>query len=341
MKLKFWIGIVISVICLYLVFKGIEVHKLLEVLKSANYVYLALATLINFSSFWMRAERWKYLLEPIKKIRSARLFPVTVIGFMATNILPARAGEFVKAYMVGKKENISATASFATIVLERVLDSLIILSLFVVVLFWIDFHDKSPGTSDPSINTSGISPAVLKTTGILFALGLAAVFIFLLLLKMYPTPAITLTGKILFPLPKRIREQIAEILESFSSGLKVLGKGSSLLPLLLWSLCVWITCAGSIWVTLLAFDLYLPFFASAFILVLIAFAVALPSSPGFIGPFHAATSAGLMFFSIDKSTATGISLILHLIMVGPVTLAGLFYLWVENLSFSEIKQTNP
>jgi hypothetical protein len=340
MKLKFWIGIAISVICLYLVFKGIEGRKLWEVLKSANYAYLALATLINFSSFWMRAERWKYLLEPIKKISSMRLFPVTVIGFMATNILPARAGEFVKAYLVGKKENISATASFATIVLERVLDSLIILALFVLVLFQIDFKDQPHGMPHTSINLSGISPAVLKTTGTLFALGLGAVFIFLLLLKMYPTTAIAITNKILFPLPKRIREQAAEMLESFSSGLKVLGKGSSLLPLLFWSLCVWVTSAGSIWVTLLAFDLHLPFFASAFILVLIAFAVALPSSPGFIGPFHAATSAGLIFFSIDKSTATGISLILHLILIGPVTLAGLFYLWIENLSFSEIKPTS-
>jgi hypothetical protein len=338
MKLKFWIGIVVSVVCLYIVFRGIDSHKVLEALKSVNYFYLTVAALINLSSFLARAERWKYLLEPIKKIRTANLFPIIMIGFMATNVLPARAGEFVRAYGVGKKEAISKSASFATIVLERIFDSIVILVLLVSVFFFIDFKDTVNSLEYTSGTISGISPMVLKTTGFVFMGGLVALLVFLFLLSAYPTVAIILINKVLFPLPERIKKQIGKILESFSSGLQVLKKGSHLIPLLFWSFVVWGISIIYMWLTFRAFGLNLPFYAATFILVLTAFAVALPSSPGFIGPFHAASSAGLIFFSVDKSMATGVSLILHLVTVVPVIVLGIFYLWMENLSFSEIKR---
>jgi len=331
-------GIVISAACLYLVFKGIEGRKLVDALKSANYVYLPLAALVNLSTFWLRAERWKYLLEPVKRTTTARLFPITTIGFMATNLLPARAGEFVRAYAVARKEGISPSASFATIVLERVLDSIVIITFFVIILFLIDFNDTSGGAMSPGIAPSNISPGMLKTTGMVFSSILIVTFVLLLLLKLYPITVIGVINKVLFPLPEQIKKRIAQILESFSSGLQVLKKGNHILPLLFWSVGVWGVSALSIWFTLMAFNLHLPFHAAGFILVLVAFAVALPSSPGFIGPFHAATSAGLIFFSVDKSIATGVSLIVHAISVVPVTLLGLFYLWMENISFSEIKR---
>lgn len=338
MKLKFWIGILVSVLCLYLVFKGIDSRKVVEALKSTNYPYLVLAALVNLSAFWPRAKRWKYLLEPIKKIDTTRLFPVIVIGFMATNLLPARAGELIRAYVVGKKEEISKSASFATIVLERVLDSIIIIGLLVMVFFVIDFENSAGSEHVPTATTS-ISLTLLKTTGIVFTLILLLTLIVLVLLKLYPTAFIAIVNRILFPVPLRIKEQITQILSSFSSGLQVLQKGAHFIPLLFWSIVVWMMHILAIWITLIAFGLHLPFYASTFILVLTAFAVAVPSSPGFIGPFHAAVSAGLIFFAIDRNIATSFSLILHIVTVGPVTLIGLFYLWLENLSFYEIKQT--
>jgi uncharacterized membrane protein YbhN (UPF0104 family) len=102
---------------------------------------------------------------------------------------------------------------------------------------------------------------------------------------------------------------------------------------------VWLVISLSAWFMFRAFDLQLPLMAGFFVTVLIAFSVALPSSPGYIGPFHAAVFAGVLFFlpDFDDSTAAGIAIVFHLAMIIPIILMGMFYLWKENLSFAELK----
>jgi hypothetical protein len=82
--------------------------------------------------------------------------------------------------------------------------------------------------------------------------------------------------------------------------------------------------------------------AAMFIVVLIAFAVALPSSPGYVGPFHAAVLAGVLLFqpALDKDTVAGISIVFHLMAIVPITLGGVFYLWKEQISFADIRHMN-
>ncbi|MCP4401395.1 MAG: flippase-like domain-containing protein, partial [bacterium] len=173
MKLKFWLGILISIVCLYFVFRNIEVDKVLETMRSVNYFYLVLAAVLQVSTIVLRAERWKYLLAPIKKLTFKHLLPATMIGFMANNVLPARAGEFIRAYVIGKKENISKTTSFATIIIERVFDMITMLGFLVIILLFVKFPQQTGSGTGSSL----ISFERLQIVG-----SLAAVFIFALLL---------------------------------------------------------------------------------------------------------------------------------------------------------------
>ena len=184
MKLKFWFGLGISLICLYLVFRNIEVDKVFETMRSVNYLYLGeLAIILQLSTIWLRAERWKYLLAlPIKKLTFKHLLPATMIGFMANNILPARAGEFVRAYVIGKKERISSTASFATIIIERVCDMITMLSFLFLLIFVVKF----PVQTTLETQNSLISLERLQFVGVLSAAFIFCLLVFLILLKEFP-----------------------------------------------------------------------------------------------------------------------------------------------------------
>ena len=335
MKLKFWIGMLISVCCLYFVFRNIDIVKLLHTLRSVNYLYLLIAMLLQLSTIWLRAERWKYLLAPMKQLTFRHLVPATMIGFMANNVLPARAGEFIRAYVIGKKEDISKTSSFATIILERICDMITMLTFLLFLLFLMPF----PQSSDLTASTTFISPGILTKAGILSALFVLALLIFLVLLKEFPQKTTSLVRRLLQPLPTAIAHKAIKILESFRMGLQVLKTGRHLLFLTFWSLSVWLVSVISAWMILKSFALDLPFLAAMFITVVTAFSAAIPSSPGYIGPFHVAISASVRFFlpNMDKSSVAGIAIVFHLVCIVPITLAGLYYLWKENMSFAEIQ----
>lgn len=327
-----------SVVCLFFVFRGIEWPKVLEALKSANVLYLALTALVHLSTIWLRAERWKYLLAPVKKLPFRRLVPPTMIGFMANNILPARAGEFVRAYLIGKKEQISKTTSFATIIIERVFDMTTILVFLVIVLLFVELPQATDST-DAETLTSFFSPGRMRQAGLLSAVFVGGLLAFLVLLKEFPQHTTMIVEKLLTPLPASLTQKMIHLLDAFREGLQVLTTGKHLLYLIFWSIAVWLASVLGGWLILFSFGLKLPFMSAMFIFILIAFAVALPSSPGYVGLFHAAVLAGVMLFEpgLDKSTVAGIAIVYHLMAVMPVTLVGLYYLWKEHLSLSDIQ----
>ncbi|MCP4403005.1 MAG: flippase-like domain-containing protein, partial [bacterium] len=283
----------------------------------------------------LRAERWKYLLAPIKKLTFKHLLPATMIGFMANNVLPARAGEFIRAYVIGKKENISKTTSFATIIIERVFDMITMLGFLVIILLFVKFPQQTGSGTGFSL----ISFERLQIVGSLAAVFIFALLLFLVLLKEFPQQTTTFMKLLLSPLPKSLGHKILDIVESFRMGLQVLQTGSHLFFLMFWSLSVWLTAAFAAWIILWTFGLDLPFMAGVFMTVITAFSAAIPSSPGYVGPFHAAVSASVLFFlpGLDKSTAAGIAIIFHLVCILPTTFIGMYYLWKENMSFSEIQ----
>ena len=89
-------------------------------------------------TFVVRAERWQYLLGPLGPTRFGMVFRTTVIGFAASAVLPARAGEVIRPYLLARREGLSATAAFATIVVERILDLVAVLLLLAAFLIWFD-----------------------------------------------------------------------------------------------------------------------------------------------------------------------------------------------------------
>ena len=115
----------ISGLFLLAIFWQVNIQEIKEALKTADYVYVPLAVLLNLLTNILRSYRWKYLLNPIRPIGIVNVFSVLAIGYMANNVLPARLGELVRSYFLGQKERLSKSSTLATIVVEVCLTALL------------------------------------------------------------------------------------------------------------------------------------------------------------------------------------------------------------------------
>jgi uncharacterized protein (TIRG00374 family) len=325
MKRNVWIGIIVSVILVGAIAWSVDLRESFRAMAAADFRWVISALVVLGVSMGLRAWRWRFIMEPVKLISTLRLFSAMMIGFMGNMLLPARIGEFIRAYVVGRSQRVSTSASLATIVVERMLDGFTLLAFLVFTIILITFPAESESLTR-HIRTAGWLAFCLYTV----------VLVFCIFLRIYGEPTRRLLLKVLFFLPERWREGLGRLLDAFVHGLEVVKGGWHLVPIMGLSLAAWSLQSVSNWMILMAFHLDLTLGAAFFLVAIQAFGVMIPSSPGFIGTYHAATILGLAAFGISREVALSVSIVMHLLFFIPVSLAGFACLWVENLSFSEI-----
>ncbi|MDL1897827.1 flippase-like domain-containing protein, partial [Anaerolineae bacterium CFX7] len=131
-KVRLSIGLVISLALLYFTFRNLNWAEVGQALRSANYIYVALAALVILATFAVRAMRWSWLLRPVRVLAWRGLFSVVLIGFFGNYVLPAKTGELVRAYVLGKRESISKSAILGSIAVEKTMDTLILFIIFLI-----------------------------------------------------------------------------------------------------------------------------------------------------------------------------------------------------------------
>jgi len=324
--LKLWLGVGVSLFFMALLFRKIDFNQLWAALVAVDYRYILLAVVCTFVSYFLRAVRWHYLLIPEKRIPLSSLYPATIIGYMANNVLPARLGEFVRAYVLAQREGLQTPAVFASLVIDRLFDGFTVMLILLFTLFTLRLPQ-------------GLSEAetVLKTGGVVTFVLYAGVVAFLFLLKRQTMRTLAWTGVLLKPFPKRLTERIIPLLGSFIGGIRMSSKGGHIAAVLVSSLAVWLFCIIPVDLVLQGFGINLPITASMFILVLLVFAVMVPASPGFIGTYHYACFKGLSAFGIAESTAVSIALVLHGTAFFPVIVAGFYHLWRSKLHLGNLR----
>jgi hypothetical protein len=324
---KTWVGLAISAVIVYLAFRKIDLRLLLENLQKADYLYLIPIVIVIFISVALRAVRWDYLLRPIKRIGFQSLFEGIVISFMANNVLPVRMGEFVRAYIIGRSECISASASFATIVVERLFDGLIVLGLLVLILV---FFQLPPGNIP-------FKKGLLMGGYITMAIcGFS--FVILLIIKnktgWFFRTALFLTR----PFSAKLANRGLSSVQSFKQGLLSLESAQIMAIAFLYSVVTWAVFSYSIYLMGLAFGLKLSLAATITILVAVCLALMIPSTPGYIGPYHAAVAYSLVLYNIPLEKALSLSIVFHAVNYIPITLVGFFYLGKHHLSLKKIRE---
>jgi glycosyltransferase 2 family protein len=324
-KWQFWLGVLVSILFIWLALRGMRLDLFWSVIKKADYVWLIPGIVVYFIGVWVRAWRWHYLLLPIKKIPTKTVFPITVIGYMGNNIYPARAGEVLRAVLLKRKEGVAISASFATIIVERLFDGVVMLSFIFVNLSELA---KLTGASG---FVGNIQQVALIGTGIF--LGALGVF---LVAAMFPNITTKVGTRVIELItPKSMHEKIIGVMNKFLEGLASLRSPFNVLMVFFTSVLIWLLETGKYWFVMHAFDFSVSFFALMLMNGIVNLATTIPSAPGYIGTFDAPGIAVLAAYGVDQATAAGYTLILHVALWLPITLLGVYYLTREGVQWSE------
>ena len=285
------------------------------------------ALVVTGLTYVLRALRWQYLLVPIGRVRLSAALRATVIGFAATALLPARAGELLRPYLLARKEGLSATATFATVIVERLLDTITVVLLFTSYLL---VFDTGVGSADAT--TFG----QVKLGGAAAAVVCLVALVLLFFLAGHPGTLDRLTRGLARMLPTRFAERAGRLVHTFAEGLTIVRQPGRLLTAIGLSLPLWLSIALGIWLVTRAFHIEMPFTGSFLIVALLVVGVAVPT-PGAVGGFHYFYRLGATaFFAASNDRAVGAALVLHAVSFVPVAIAGLILLAQEGVSLSRL-----
>jgi uncharacterized protein (TIRG00374 family) len=321
-------GILISTFFLYLAFRRFDIEEGKRALKMANYIWLFPAVISYMIAFLMRGIRWRYLLLPIKKCKVIDLVSTLSIGFMANNLLPLRVGELIRAYVNGKKENISKSSSLATIVIERVFDGLTLVVLLLAAFLFLG------SASYPQHTFPGW---LKKMTYLAWVIFLGTLILLYIMMR-----AKELTGKVIKKvfgfLKEPVLKKILDLTSSFIEGLNILRQRRKILTVSSFSILVWTFEGTTFYLGAKALNLSITYPQAYLTMVVIALGVMIPSSPAFVGVYEYFCITALALFAIDKSLALSYAVLLHFLQFSLIIGFGLFFLWKENLSLWKLKE---
>jgi len=318
----------LSLVFLDLVFYKLDLNTMLMALKQANYYMFVPSLAILAISLVIRTWRWHWLLSQAKTARFSSLFSSLMIGTAANMVLPARAGEFIRAYFLGRREEISKTTAFATIVVERVFDGLTILLFLLLVVIL-------TGARNDEIKYIGY-------LGAAFYLGVVAGLVILYFRRDF------LVRLLEALLPRSLAARIAGLLDAFLEGMQIMRNSRQLLMVVLLSLATWVGFALSFWPIMLAFDFGapIPYYAPFLVIAFDALGLTIPGAPAGIGIFQYVTVVALRIaFTLSGAelaanfgeVAASFSLVLHFSQVAPEVLIGLYCFLRENVSLRDVE----
>lgn len=318
---------------LYLAFRNVNLPELLTILKTTNYLYVFIGGLIGVvGGSLVRSYRWKFLLVPIKEnVKFRNLFATTIVGYMVNNLIP-RSGEVVRPVLFGKSEGVSRASAFGTIIVERIIDTVMFLLMFGVCLIF--FQNRISGAF-PEMNT-----AVIILTALIFLL---TIWVFFTMFK----TGLSLRILKFFTriLPHHYQEKIDRIFVSLVNGFEFIKKPDLMLKIVFYSIILWICYLVSTFIPFYSFGILIngshglweTIWDGNLLLVLISVSMFVPS-PAATGPYHYIVKVTLtVIFSIDNAKALGYATSTHAMGFILYLILGLYYFITSNYKLSELK----
>lgn len=312
------IGLAISLGLLWVALGDLPMAQVWAAIKQANYLWLIPGVGIYFLSVWFRAWRWGFLLRNIRPLSATHLFPVVVIGYMGNNILPFRLGEVLRAYVLWRKEGINVGTTLTTALVERLFDGL---TMVLLVLFGLLF-----------IPMSAFLSRLITVASVVF-FGALAVFLFL---AARPNLLRRLARIFIDHLvPSRFRPGLWGFAEGVIVGLERLQSARDVLTVFGVTVWLWVLEMFKYWLVSFAFDLRVPYVGIVLMGGAVNLLTALPSLPGYIGTFELGIKV-LEGIGAPSALAASYVLVLHAILLLPVTLLGLIFMAVEGVHWAEV-----
>lgn len=314
-------GLALSCFFLWLALRGQDWGAIREHLAAADYRYVLLMFPVGVYSLYARCQRWRILLEKTHKrpVPMMPIFSASAIGFMANMVLPFRVGEIARPYLVARSAGLAPAGTFATVVVERVLD------LLALAVFGLGI-----------VMTADVPPEVTKWAQA--AAFVAAVAFGGLLLVVVRRESVLPTLDLIWQRIPKVGPVLLRLEHEFIDGMSPIADPATLLRTIAWSLWVWFTVAISFALGFLAVGIDVPFVGGGItVATIVALAVAFPSAPAFVGQFEWGCKLALeQIFGVDGNLALGYAILVHATQFLAQVLLGVVFLAKEGMSLSDL-----
>ena len=318
-------GLTVSVVCLWFATRGLledpeAFSKAGDAFARADYRTLLPIAIATAVFYWFKACRWRLLLKPIGDFRTSRdLYPYVMIGFGFNNILPVHLGEVIRVLLFARHSRTEISAVATSVVLERIFDSVSVLTLLCFGLAFMP----------------GASPAI-RTNTMLLACGVALLVIALLVYVVWTQRFIAAFSAVFSKiLPAVAMQKVTGILTAGAAGLAALKQPRIVFAVLGLSMGNWLVNALVIHLALWSFGLPNSLPISCMVLGLTAVGAAVPSAPGYVGVIQLCFWTVLSLFTDDEAAVFAASIYYHLTEYVMVTLIGLYFFNTTGVSFAE------
>ncbi len=320
-------GLAVTVLLLWWALRDVSFGEVWAQIRQGDPLLLTAAVAVATFGFVIRALRWKVLLASVRPGTTLRSrFAAVSIGFMANNVLPARVGEFARAYALSRLETISASAAFGSLVVERFLDGVVLLLLLVIPTL-------TPGFPSSGALFEGPGSLILRGGTIAVAVVMAG----LGSLAIWPRAFVRTAERVGSHLPASVSRPVLGALEALLEAIAVLRSPKLLALGFMWTVGFWLFHGLSFWLGMLAFEIHTGLVSAWFTEAVVGFGVAIPSAPGFIGTFHASANFALSdVYGVEQARSLAFAFGYHFGGWIPITLIGLVYAWRLGLSLGDV-----
>jgi uncharacterized protein (TIRG00374 family) len=311
-------GYLFALGCLFWVFYNIHIEKLFQQIANIKLGWIFAAIFFDTLSYFSQGLRWHYLLRPIGSISPVKTTQAIYAGLFTNEIIPFRAGELVRAYLISFWEKTTFFSIIPSMVIERFFDGIWLgIGLGVTAIF---------------IN---LPENLMKAADILGIIILIATGLFIYLIfrrEKKPMSELNRRKNIWKPI-----QTIIDYLSKFTNGIKEIGITANFYYSLFSSSLILISQILAFWMVLVAYHIDLSIWQGAVVLLIVHFGTALPNAPSNIGSYQFFCVLGLSIFGIGKTTAAGFSVVVFIILTIPHWLIGFFAITKTGMTLREIR----
>ncbi|HVG17816.1 MAG TPA: lysylphosphatidylglycerol synthase transmembrane domain-containing protein [Blastocatellia bacterium] len=336
-RLKTIIGLGVGALFVYWFAYKLNWLEVWNEVREANWAQLGLAMALLVGTYVVRVLRWRALLEPMARPPLGALFRATMIGFTALFLMGRAAEMIVRPAVLSVKERVHPSASYATVMIERVFDMVMIVVFFAVNLVFFEYTNEDAD----AMRLFGW----IKVVGGLLLLTAAAGIYGLSVFRSRRASVLSNVERRLRRLPRRASQGLMSLLRHISEGLAVLHDARELTITVSYTVLLWLMVAVAHLLVVRAFAIpysVVPFTGAVFVMGLSMLGSVVPTPGGATGPFHIATAAALAFLGVEHNSAhnkaASVAIILHLVIFTPATVFGMFYILKEGLSLGRLRR---
>jgi glycosyltransferase 2 family protein len=355
---KVSLGLLVSVVSLYFVLRNVNWSEVWMHLRTIDPLLFSLAMLLMLAAYFLMTWRWQHLLDPLDipgagtstgagsrppgqtqprgirhHVSLPRLYGMTMTGYFFNAFFPARAGDLVRAYLLGGRTGLRKTTVLATVVIEKAFDGMALLLMLLLSLLLLPSASAS--------ESLGFDPDTLAWIS---GVALVSVLVGLVLFYRHNARIAYLVEKVLgyLPLPDKLKRIAVRLIETFASGMHVFKNPRPLISAAFISLIVWAVVALMFLAALASFNTPFPPglmdpVGLLFITSIVNLGLLVPALPGNVGTYEALCIATMAFFKVDKELAVAFALVFHVGQLVTTLGVGLIALWAQQLTLAELR----